>query len=313
MSVNTYIFIDSIARSRMKHPEERQKCILLYLITILLSNSCSPEPNPGPVQNQMTHIEACGNPSSPSQSHSSWICGTCDLEVSWNDRGVVCDNCGQWFHGKCQSIDSLKYEMLNDTSEEWFCAICGSPNSKTAYDLHGVDLSVSSLHAADSTFGSHSTPTEKNFRPDHASTPTRASQQNKWKDRPLRILNINFQSASSKRAEIPFLLESLKPDVIFGSETRLNHTIKSEEIFPTCYEVFRTDRSGKSGGGALVAVHKSLVSYAAPELEVAGCEMAWACIKLKGRRTLYVCGFYRPDKSDESSLTAFKKSLCKAT
>ena len=65
----------------------------------------------------------------------------------------------------------------------------------------------------DST-NSCTTPTENQFRPDHASSPTRSSQQNKWRDRPLRILTINFQSAYSKRSEIPYLLETMKPDVV---------------------------------------------------------------------------------------------------
>ena len=104
----------------------------------------------------------------------------------------------------------------------------------------------------------------------HASTPTRSSQQDKWKERPLRVLNINFQSASAKRAEIPYLLESLKLDIILGTETWLDPTIATAEILPDSYKVYRRNRGGR-GGGVVVAVRNSLDSYVGPDLEADDC------------------------------------------
>ena len=138
-----------------------------------------------------------------------------------------------------------------------------------------LPLSQTSLNA------SCTTPTDLQFQPQHSSTPTRASQQDKWKERPLRVLNV--QSASAKRAKIPNLLHSLKPDVILDTETWLDPSISSSEILPSLYNVYWRDRGGK-GGGVLIAVCNTLVSSAAPELEV-----LWVRVKLKGRRTLYLC------------------------
>ena len=54
-------------------------------------------------------------------------------------------------------------------------AICGNPNSATAFDLHGVDWpDISHLHSTHSC----STPTDSNFKPCHASTPTRLNKDN---------------------------------------------------------------------------------------------------------------------------------------
>ena len=80
------------------------------------------------------------------------------------------------------------------------------------------------------------------------STPTRASQQDKWKKRPLCLLNINFQSSPGKRAEILNLLESTRPDIVVGTETWLDSSIQDSEVFPGTYKVFRKDRNRYGGG-----------------------------------------------------------------
>ena len=145
-----------------------------------------------------------------------------------------------------------------------------------------------------------------------APTPTRSGQQDKRKERPLRVLNINFRSVSAKRAEIPNLLESLKPDIVLGTETWLDPTTATAKILSDSYKVYRGDRGGR-GGGVLIAVRNSLDSYVAPDLEVDDCELLWVRIGLRGRRTLYVCTYYRPDAADEPSLIKRRTSLQRAS
>ena len=48
----------------------------------------------------------------------------------------------------------------------------------------------------------------------------------------LRLLNINFRSIMNKRAEFIHLIDSLKPDIIVGTETWLSNSIKNSEIIP---------------------------------------------------------------------------------
>jgi hypothetical protein len=118
--------------------------------------------------------------------------------------------------------------------------------------------------------------------------------------------------ASAKLAEIPNLLESLKPDIILGTETWLDPSIKDAEIFPDYYKIYRRDRGGL-GGGVLIAIRNNLDSYAVPDLEVDDCELIWAKVKLRGRRTLYLGAYYRPDVADEPSLRKFEVSIQRAT
>ena len=39
--------------------------------------------------------------------------------------------------------------------------------------------------------------------------------------------------------------------------------------------------------------------------------MIWVCVKLRGRKTLYICAYYRPDTSHKTSLELFRVSLSK--
>ena len=58
----------------------KQRLVLLYLAVLLLSNSYTPEPNPGPQNHEPS--EATGN-------RSSWLC---DCTVGWGTKGVVNNN-----------------------------------------------------------------------------------------------------------------------------------------------------------------------------------------------------------------------------
>ena len=64
---------------------------------------------------------------------------------------------------------------------------------------------------------------------------------------------------------------------------------------------------GKSfvGCGAVIAVTDKLVCSEEPILTTMDCEIIW--LKIKGRCSLMVCAYYRPQTNDEPSLTYFAK------
>ncbi|XP_070198749.1 uncharacterized protein [Littorina saxatilis] len=237
---------------------------------------------------------------------SSAPCGICDRPVTWDDRGVECESCGTWFHASCQLIGSQTYQSLATEDISWRCVICANANySSTLFDLHGVEQEErnnSSIHSIPET--------TKDFDPIHSSTPTRNSNHGKEKNRPLRLLNINFQSASGKRATIPNLLESTKPDIVFGTETHLDPGISSSEFFPQTYKLFRKDRNS-AGGGVFIAVKNDIQCADVPELNTDG-ELLWIKIPTYRQQPLYLCVFYRPDVSDANGLAHFETSIRRA-
>ena len=67
------------------------------------------------------------------------------------------------------------------------------------------------------------------------------------------MFNINFQSSKNKDCEFQAFLAKENPDVIIGTETWLNSSVKTCEYFNPNYSVFRRDRLD-GYGGVLVAV-----------------------------------------------------------
>ena len=233
-------------------------------------------------------------------------CGICDNLVSWSEKGVACETCGKWFHAACQSIGSQSYQNLENSDVLWFCDICGNNNySLTMFDLHGVE---------EETTNEFSFASGDEFKPFHASTPTRQNQQEKFRNRPLRIVNINFQSLCGKKAESIEMIDRLKPDIIIGTETWLKPEVSDSELFTPQYQVYRQDRRKGSHGGVIIAVKTNLHSTVVEDMDTnsdSG-EILWVKVLTKTQKPIYFCAFYRSDVSDLTALSGLEASLRKS-
>ena len=227
-------------------------------------------------------------------------CGVCDVDVSWSHRGINCDTCGLWFHAHCQNIGTKTYsDLVQDDDNSWHCVICGNAkHSCTAFDLYGVEEEQSTIS---------SLPPENSTRPLHASTPTRASRQKNQKFRPLRLINLNFRSITGKKANLENLIDSTKPDILLGTETHLDNSVKDNEFTPKGYRVIRKDRN-RMGGGILIMYKDDIQITAVPELNT-DCEILWAKICTPNKKPMFICVYYRPNVSDKKSLELFEKSI----
>ena len=143
----------------------------------------------------------------------------------------------------------------------WNCIKCGLPNfgSSFFYQTELSSFSTNNTYHALSEIDSPGKP--------HACSSPIAHQAKKGSSeikvknriqRPLKIVNINFQSIKNKKPELDILLDTTKPDVIIGTETWLDPTISSYEYFPQDqFTVYKTDRppnkQGQSHGGLLIA------------------------------------------------------------
>jgi len=88
------------------------KCSLIFIHCLLVTQTSYIETNPGP------------NPRYP--------CGTCQKEITWNDKGILCDACNTWYHCNCQGLGDTAYDFLSNFSFSCFCISCGSHNHSTS-------------------------------------------------------------------------------------------------------------------------------------------------------------------------------------
>ena len=80
----------------------------------------------------------------------------------------------------------------------------------------------------------------------------------------IKIININFQSICNKKPDLLEIINSVKPDIIIGTETWLDKSIPSTDYSPNnMYNIYRNDRTpntkDKSHGGVL-AITKDFIS-----------------------------------------------------
>lgn len=268
----------------------------LYLCSLLLLQACDTETNPGPSFNK--------------SNKTIDPCGTCSAHVSWTEKAVCCESCNQWFHTNCQGISSLSYDRLHSPSVVWICQTCGTPNySVTLFDISSLETPNSFSNLINNPASVATSP----GAPQATSSPIIPKKPTKNKPtkivKPLRIININFHSIGNKAAEIQNLLDSVKPDIIIGTETWLTHDQITGQCFdPDYFEVFRKDRAD-GYGGVLIAVTRDYLFEEVPELESDG-ELLWIKSTMVGMPTLYVGAFYRPNQQS-SHLEALDGTLQK--
>ena len=142
------------------------------------------------------------------------------------------------------------------TAVAWDCLACNCSNYKS-FCFSMVFSTTNQFSVLSDT--SISSPISSNqITPVHTSTPTRALSTPKGvKQQPLRILNVNFQSIKTKQHLLENMIRSTYPDIIFGTETWIDNSIKDSQIFLRGYTIFRNDRN-LSGGGVLIAVKTQL-------------------------------------------------------
>ncbi|KAL8559234.1 hypothetical protein ACOMHN_040358 [Nucella lapillus] len=166
-------------------------------------------------------------------------------------------------------------------------------------------------HATSTSPGhSHHTPAADKPRSDSSNVYGLPKKSN------LRILTLNCQRILGKTAELAAALKYLKPDIVCGTESWLHGIkpganpspdhVKSSEVFPEEYNVFRKDRNCL-GGGIFILIHTSLTAVEQPELST-DCEILWAKLKLQNRKDLNVGCFYMPHRN-KHDMEQLDKSL----
>jgi hypothetical protein len=104
----------------------------------------------------------------------------------------------------------------------------------------------------------------------------------------LRIMTVDCRSVVDKKAELAACINYTKPDIICGTESWLKgiqpgkptrkDVIKSSEVFPENFKIYRNDR-GTLSGGVFVGIHEDLISTENTSI-ITECEIEWSKVKL---------------------------------
>ena len=262
-------------------------------------------------------------------NRSVYPCGVCEDPVTWKCRGIACDNCSVWYHGSCMELCTNDFTFLDKSNIQWLCHKCDSVNCDT-FTFRSFSLICSNfytpiadpnvtLESVNSVFSPlktsspnnpikthskrhsssyHHVSSSKSPRP-HNVKPNRlnsSSIYNLPNKNHLRIMTVNCQSITNKKAELETAINYIKPDIVCGTESWLNGNIKSCEVFPSNYSVYRKDQS-RLGGGVFLLVHNHIISSEEQELK-ADCETIWARIKLLKNKDLIIGTFYMPHRNE---------------
>ena len=224
----------------------------------------------------------------------SWICHKCDST-----------NCGTFTFQSFSLGTSNYYDPLLDHSIDSFNSSSpfsplktSSPRGRTGDRTANESTTREAAQSPKLEGIQNGSQSPGNHQQDRKSRGTKENKLNDThlfgtaKRQNLRILNLNCHSIVNKRAEFTALVDYIKPDMIFGTESWLKTNIGASEVFPEEYIPYREDRATLAGG-VFILVHKSLTSSAMPELK-GTCEMVWAKISTQQRKDLLVGCFYMP-------------------
>ena len=76
---------------------------------------------------------------------SKWPCGNCGFHC--NNDAIFCEDCGQWYHVKCENLSSKDFTVLQKLTEEYLCSSCTHTGRQFSYDRALLCLRVSVSNA----------------------------------------------------------------------------------------------------------------------------------------------------------------------
>ena len=228
-------------------------------------------------------------------------------------------------------MSTTEFSKLGNSEETWTCPSCLKPNNSStilytvlcngdskhsSVNISTNPLLVDSISEASipSTSGSSINSPSFNATSFSSDAPIMTSSPKPTKAKPthkkqVRILNINFQSLRKKGKLLETIIESSDPDIIIGTETWLDPTFRSSEIFPDyLYDIERRDRPKDPHGGVLIAAKKQLqLGNITKSKDI---ELITGSVSLEGKKKMLVGAFYRPpDKTDEDYLNKVKEEI----
>ena len=198
------------------------------------------------------------------------------------------------------------------------------PLSETSFDSSNLFSSLDVL-SQESLSSQHSTITSASLYDSNDDDKSRKrTHSNKNILTKLRVLSLNCNSTRSqhKSGILKALIDSGKPHIILGSESKLDSSVSNNEVFLGQYEIFRKDRmsvneyeifrkdrmSVNLGGGVFIAIRNTILATHQVNLDSAT-EAIWVKIEFVKQKPLYLASVYRPRGNQEEPLDELEKSL----
>lgn len=250
---------------------------------------------------RLIRLLSCGDISpnlGPAPNCDKYVCSVCSRSVAHNHRAIQCDVCLCWCHIKCGKVTPAEYTKLASltVSFPWSCptfVITTSKNlpfSDVRNPSPGLDLSSDAdtsilYESSDSINIVHVQPTPSpNSSLSTCQLP--ASQDTKVSSGLKgRIINCNGLKGPSRFTEFLVLLDFHKPDIIVGSESKLDWVL-TYSVFPPTYSVFTKDRN-RNRGGVFQTIESEIVCKDKPNFGK-DCEILWSSVKIGNYKTLHL-------------------------
>jgi hypothetical protein len=296
----------SIGLHTSRHP---MKLTMAYISFLVMMQAGDLHPNPGP----RTY-----KPKFP--------CVLCDKAAKWGQRAISCDDCNEWYHVECMNMSTIAYNIISESNQiTWICCQCGIPNfTSSLFSNADIELSNSfSCLSTNSNASSNasSSCSELPCSPLASSTPntnkkptdpTNRKSKAKPRRQKLKVLVVNFQGIRSKVSDLELCISNSSPDIIIGTETHLDDSVNSSELFPPDFSIIRKDRDFATKGGVLIAIRNNLIATHRTDLD-SNCEIVWVTIELQGAKKITIGAFYRSQNvgSSPDYLDQLRESLSK--
>ena len=126
----------------------------------------------------------------------------------------------------------------------------------------------------------------------------------------LRVLIVNFQSLKKKGMLLGALVSFTEPDIIVGTETRLNDQIASSKFISNQldYNIYQRDRPTDTYGGVLLGAKRELILSNLHKSEAV--EFIRGTIKLNSQKPVIIAIYYRSQKRvDDQYLNKTKEEI----
>ena len=184
------------------------------------------------------------------------------------------------------------FRAFSTTNVSWICCDCDNPNYERNL-FHSFQIeTANSFHPLDLFESIELKSPNSDFEPVlHSSPIIDRGHSNKIKNWRTLILIVKVHGAKLKLSN--HLSTTSNPDCILGTESWLDKSVSTNEIFPPGYKTFQRDRiTSTQGGRVFIAAKENYDVSLLPDI-VTDTELLWAKVYFEKSKSSILGSFYR--------------------